>query len=301
MFASIFNVLSSAPIFSKCGSFLSRIRLKKYGLLFAVIILQPLSPAFADLMVAPKRVIFENNQRSAQLDLINNGTETLTFRISLVNRRMTETGGFMSIDTAEADEQFADKLLRYSPRQVVLAPGEGQMVRIILRKPADLAIGEYRSHLLFKKVAAVAGVTDIETVNTPTTDLSVQLTMLVGISIPVIVRQGDTAATVDLTDLKLIKATEGRPAMLGFVLQRGGNQSIYGDLNVRFTPKSGAPYDISKASGVAVYTPNPLRRVKLVLKEKNGQALSQGTLTLSFKERPEDGGKLLSEQTLVLP
>ena len=44
----------------------------------------------------------------------------------------------------------AADLVRYSPRQVELAPGEVQTVRIQIRKPEGLKDGEYHSHLVFQ-------------------------------------------------------------------------------------------------------------------------------------------------------
>ena len=48
--------------------------------------------ALADLMLYPTRIVFEKNQRTTQVDLVNNGTEAATYRITLVNRRMSESG-----------------------------------------------------------------------------------------------------------------------------------------------------------------------------------------------------------------
>ncbi len=272
-------------------------------LLLALLLLLPLRPAFADLMVAPTRIIFDKNQRSAQLDLINSGSETATYRISVVNRRMGEAGEFISIDSPGPGEQFADGLLRYSPRQVVLAPGAGQTIRISLRKPAGLAVGEYRSHLQFDRVPEAKGATSIEALNLPAGEIGVQLTMLVGLSIPVIVRHGETAATVTLFGLELLKPAAGQPAELAVaaVLQRTGNRSVYGDLAASFTPQGGAAQEVGKAGGVAVYTPNPLRRFKLALKLPDGLVLARGTLRVTFRDRPDAGGKLLAEAAIELP
>ena len=41
---------------------------------------------------------------------------------------------------------------------MTLAPGETQAVRLLLRKPGNLADGEYRSHLLMQNVPKDAGV-----------------------------------------------------------------------------------------------------------------------------------------------
>ena len=278
------------------------VTLKWSWLLFALFMLLPLRPAWADLMVAPTRIVFDKNQRTAQLDLINNGNETATYRIRVVNRRMSETGEFFAIDSPAPGEQFAGELLRYSPRQVVLAPSAGQVVRVMLRKPAGLAAGEYRSHLLFGRVPDAKGLTSIETQDkVGPGEIGITLTALIGASIPVIVRHGDTAATVTLAGLELLKHVAGQPRILAMVLQRSGNRSVYGDLVATFTPQRGAAQEVGIAGGVAVYTPNPLRRVKLALNPPAGLVLAGGTLRVTFRERPEAGGKLLAEAAIELP
>lgn len=256
--------------------------------------------AWADLMVFPTRIVFEKNLRAAQLELINNGSETATYRISIVNRRMNEFGQFSAADVPLSGELSAIDLLRYSPRQVVLAPGGGQTIRIALRKPADLPAGEYRSHLQFDRLPEAAGAS-IDATNTKPGELGVQLKTLIGVSIPLIVRHGETASGVTLSDLELPKPLAGQPMLLAAVLQRSGNRSVYGDLGATFTPQGGAPQEVGKAGGVAVYSPNPLRRIKLELRPPVGLVLARGTLRLSYRERPEAGGKLLAEAVLELP
>lgn len=300
---SIFNTHSPAANVPRCLPPWHRFTLPGCGLLLgALLLLLAAFPASADLMLAPTRIVFDKNQRAAQLDLINNGTETATYRISVVNRRMGEDGGFTAVDKPLPGEQFADGMLRYSPRQVVLAPGAGQAVRILLRKPADLAAGEYRSHLMFERIPEAKGASSIETQGKVGPDeIGIQLTALIGASIPVIVRQGETAAKVTLAGLELLKPAAGQAATLALVLQRSGNRSVYGDLGATFTPQGGGAQEVGKADGVAVYTPNPLRRVKLELKPPAGLVLARGTLRLTFRDRPEAGGKLLAEAAIELP
>lgn len=271
-----------------------------WGLLLAMLTALAAAPASADLMVYPTRIVFENNQRAAQLELINNGQETATYRINVVNRRMSEIGEFSAAEPPLAGELFAQELLRYSPRQVVLAPGVAQTIRISLRKPAGLAPGEYRSHLQFDRVPEAGGASTGAEPPKPG-EMGVQLMALVGVSIPLIVRHGETSAGVTLSGLELLKPAAGQAALLGAVLQRSGNRSVYGDLGATFTPRGGTPQEVAKAAGVAVYTPNPMRRVKLELRPPPGLALARGTLRLSYRERPEAGGKLLAETAVELP
>jgi hypothetical protein len=253
-------------------------------------------------MLYPTRVVFEKNQRAAQVEIINNGAEAATYRISLVNRRMNETGDFSTIDTPAPDELLADGLVRYSPRQVTLAPGVAQVVRIILRKPADLSPGEYRSHLQFDRQPDPKGGNSIEARSPQAApEIGIMITTLIGASIPVIVRHGDTAATASLSHLELRRPGGGQPAALALQIDRSGSRSVFGDLAVDFTPQGGAGQIVAKAGGIAVYSSNPLRRTALSLHLPAGVALANGTLHLTYRERPEAGGKLLAEAALVLP
>jgi P pilus assembly chaperone PapD len=255
--------------------------------------------AWADLMLFPTRIVFEKGQRAAQLELINQGKTPETYRLSLVNRRMNDTGDFAPADSPNPGEQFADEMVRFSPRQVTIAPGSSQTVRMLLRKPENLAAGEYRSHLQIDRVPDPVGSGSIETPR-ENGNIGVTLTALVGASIPVIVRQGDTHATVALTHLALIPAGN-EPASVGFQIDRSGDRSVYGDLSVTFTPEGGTSVEVAKAGGVAVYVPNALRRARMPLRTPEGIALSGGSLRVSFRERADAGGRLLAEATLALP
>ncbi len=269
------------------------------GLLAAL--LAPL--AKADLMLYPTRVEMEKNQRATQVELVNRGQATESYRVSVVNRRMTDTGQIVPADNAEPDERFATDMLRYSPRQVTLKAGESQTVRISLRKPAGLANGEYRSHLQFDRLPDVEGSSDLEqTAKAASGDFAVRLTALVGASIPVIVRHGDTSASVTLDTLSVEPASQAdSPPLLAFHMNRSGNRSVYGNLLATYTPVGGRPVDISQVNGVAVYVPNSVRKAKLPIRLPVGMALKGGVIQLIFSQRPEDGGKTMAQASLALP
>jgi hypothetical protein len=268
----------------------------------AAALLAVTSLARAELMLFPTRIVFDKNQRAAQVELINQGRTPETYRISIVNRRMTETGEITAADGTEGGEQFAEPMLRFSPRQVTIAPGASQTVRMLLRKPEDLAPGEYRSHLLFDRVADPVGAASVEQqANSQGNQVGVVITALVGASIPVIVRHGETQASVTLADAAFEAPGSDPLAAVAFQIRRSGNRSVYGDLTVTFTPRGGAPVEVAKAGGVAVYVPNPLRRARLPLNLPPGSATSGGSLRISYRERADTGGKLLAETTVTLP
>ncbi|WP_210546567.1 molecular chaperone [Rhodoferax sp. PAMC 29310] len=269
----------------------------------ALVLLLGGQAAWADLMLYPTRVELENKQRAAQVELINRGSKPETYRISIVNRRMTETGEIVEAKEVLPGEQFADKLLTYSPRQVTLQPGLGQTVRISARKPAELATGEYRSHLQFDRVADTDGQSSLEAVAKPEEgQIAIVLQALVGASIPVIVRHGDTAATATLDGLKIEPGTDkNKTPMLVFAIHRDGNRSVYGDLVAEFAVAGAKPVEVARVAGVAVYVPNLLRQARMPLMLPEGTVLKDGTLTLRFSTRPDAGSKLLAQATLALP
>jgi P pilus assembly chaperone PapD len=260
-------------------------------------------PASAELMLFPTRVVFEGPQKSAQVELVNQGATVRTYRLNLVNRRMTESGDFKPAEQAEGGEQFAHELVKFSPRQVTLQPGGSQTVRIVLRKPEGLSEGEYRSHLQFDLVPDSQPDTSIETEGDKKAGgVGVVLKALVGASIPVIVRQGTTQVSVGLQDLKWAPPTPSSPAQVQFTLTRQGNRSVYGDIEVKAWPLgANEAVALGKASGVALYVPNALRRANLNLITPQGLDLSKARLDIQYKERAEQGGALLARSDITLP
>ena len=166
-------------------------------------------PGIGDLLVAPTRIVFEGRTRAAELTLLNIGKQTATYRISFTHLRMGETGDLKEIEKAEPGDQFADDLVRYSPRQVTLDPNVAQTIRLQVRKPEGLADGEYRSHLLFRAVPPESSQpeTSVE-VAEKKTGYSIRLTPIYGVSIPVIVRSGKTSVKASLSDLAVQRAGE---------------------------------------------------------------------------------------------
>lgn len=270
----------------------------RLALLAAVLLPQA---AMADLMLYPTRLVFDKNQRTTQVDLINNGAEPATYRISVVNRRMNETGELLPADPAIEGELFAAEMVQFSPRQVTLQPGTSQTVRVMIRKPASLAPGEYRSHLHFQKMPEARGATSVEA-KPNDREIGIVLTALVGASIPVIVRHEAGPASVSLSHLAFQPGATGQqPPALSLQFDRTGNSSVYGDLAISFTPRGGAEQVVGRAAGVAVYTPNPLRRARLALQPPAGLVLAKGTLRVTYRDRPEAGGALLAEGELAIP
>ena len=253
-------------------------------------------------MVSPTRIVFEDGEKTRQVNLINNGTEAGRFRISFVRRKMTPDGKFAEVDKNEPG-LYADEFIRYSPRQVTLQPGQSQTVRLMLRKKRDMADGEYRSHLLFQSLPDPAA-SDINRLSGgDSSGLSVQLIPVIGITIPVIIRHGRLESTVTLSDFRIRQNNTVRStSTLAMQIHRDGDSSSYGDIRVHFTPRDGTPVTVGQLNGVAVYTPLTSRSLDIRLRTPPGLALSNGELRITYLKPGEDEKSgLLAESRLEIP
>lgn len=263
--------------------------------LLAILVSAWQQPAFAEaqLMVSPTRIVFEGSTRTAEVNLINSGTTAGTFRITFERKQMTESGAYIPVAENESG-MFADPYIRFSPRQVTLEPGKSQTVRLMLRKPGDLAQGEYRSHMLFQAVPDVS-TTDIEAqVQEESKGVTVRLIPILGISIPVIVRHGKLDVSSTLSNLSYRPATEKSPPALSMVIERSGTKSVYGDLIVKYRPQvNGKEYVVGMAKGVAVFTPNTRRNFTMNLQPPEGMAMREGALEVTYSQPDGEGNKFL--------
>ena len=249
--------------------------------------------AAPDLMVHPTRVVMTDRERTAQVDIINTSQINASYKITLVRKRMTDTGTFEDVSAPEPAEKFADEIVKYSPRQVTLLPGAAQTIRMMFKLPPDLAEGEYRSHLVFTKVAA--GVSDLseKDASDPGT-VSMRVTVNIGISIPVIARHGklEAGAGIDPSSVKIV-AIEPKQQLVGFTLSRTGTRSIYGDVVVYRGEEK-----VAVGNGFAVYTPNSKRKIGVPVLD-NFSLQTGEKIRVVFTER--DGKKPMAETTITLP
>jgi P pilus assembly chaperone PapD len=236
--------------------------------------------AQGDLLITPRRVVFEGNKRSMDLNLANTGKDTATYAISLVQIRMTEAGSFETITEPDPGQLFADQYIRFFPRSVTLGPNEAQVVKVQVVRASQLAPGEYRSHFYFRAVPKPKPLGENEKA-TDTTSISVVLTPVFGITIPVIVRVGEPVVKLSLSDLKLNMVNDTTPNF-SLLLNRTGNMSVYGDLSVYHISIQGKETKVGIANGIAVYTPNTTRKFQLNLNNVSGVDFHSGTLRAIF-------------------
>lgn len=273
-----------------------QLSIKKISIIKMLCCLLPVSSiAQGDLLIFPKRIVLEGTIKSSSINLTNTGKDTARYTVSFVQIRMKEDGSFENITQPDPNQYFADPYLRIFPRKVILGPSEAQVVKIQLQKTDLMAPGEYRSHLYFRAMPDVKPLGEKE-IQKDTTSISVKLIPVFGITIPIIIRKGETTASVSLTNLSFSKLNDSIP-VINIDFNRSGNISVYGNIRVNLVLSNGRTTKVGEIDGFGVYTPGTLRKCKIELKK--GVDYSEGKLVISYLS-PEDKSIKFAEAELGL-
>ena len=261
-------------------------RILPFLLFFIIILSAPNASAQGDLMVMPKRLVFDGSQRSQEINLANTGQDTAVYAISFINYKMLDNGSFEEVEIPEEGQRFASDFLRYFPRRVTLAPNEAQTIRVQLTRTGNLEQGEYRSHMYFRAVEKQTALG--EDIENAAEGIAIQIKTIFGISIPIIIQNGENISNVSLSDLEL-DLKESIPK-LSLKINRTGNMSVYGDLLVEHISLKGENKEIGYVKGISVYTPNSFRNFILKLNNIEGINLNEGKLKITYTS--DEGAEL---------
>lgn len=259
-----------------------------------------------DINLFPKRVVIDDRARIASVGLYNRAAAAGEYDITVSDMAMQRDGRLVDLSAVEdpavrAAVRPASAFLRWSPRHVALPGSEAQMVRIMARVAPDLPPGEYRSHFTVVSVPPETGGTSIDEAAGAETSggIGVRIVPRFGISIPVIVRVGETTLTAGLKDFVLTTPPGGAPT-LAFTITREGTRSAFGDILIT---APGAKKPLAEVKGIGVYTEIPERAVKVVFDPATEQRfLARGTrLTISYTDDDAAPGKVLAKQEFIVP
>ncbi len=255
--------------------------------------------------IAPLRVLFDGKTRSATVFLTNRTAETATYRISLVNRRMLETGAIVEANEAREGEFFADEIIRFSPRRVTIAPFTSQTIRLLARRPrGDFPENtEYRTHLAIRSIPVTPHLKDLEKEDKLIAEGKLAVTAVATIEtvIPIIVRRGNPQATINLANPNLVlkDPLSGLPVLTVDMI-RNGDRSVYGTMEIIHVSSGGKETLLHRGRGLAVYSPTPKRTRIITLKEANAKMLSSGQLIVRYTESEDMHGDQSAELAIAL-
>lgn len=242
-------------------------KIRHFAFLMALLLVSS-QQAYANLMITPTRVLFDDNNKTSVVTLLNSTKKTKTYRIELVNKIQQDTGKYVDISAdASYPGQSARDFLRYSPRVVTIEPGKYQKIKLRLRLPAELSPGEYRTHLAMRVIDNDVQVNAQQSETAATEGMKASIIPRVSFSIPVIVRHGDVAMETKIKSVELLPSTNSKAKpSLGVEIQRTGNSSSFGLMNAYMkAPNTNQVQKIGQLNNVALYTELESRQVKIPL------------------------------------
>jgi hypothetical protein len=246
----------------------------------------PVLSARAQVSITPTLVFFDGEAGTRSITVENTGTREEVYRISLLDLRMEADGRMVAASKPREGEHFADDMVRFAPRELVLAPGASAVVRF---RVASLRPGEYRSHVLVQQVP------DIGALDKPPfmreDGVTVDLQAVFGVAIPLVIRSGELPASLAFGEARLTRMPDGGPAV-ALKLLRGGVRSVRGTVSLTLEGREIGVYD-----GIAVYAPASERDLLLPLPAELGE-LREGRLVARFAE-PDDVKGAVAAETSV--
>jgi P pilus assembly chaperone PapD len=262
-----------------------------FKLCIFVIITLLASSRFADasLLVTPKRLVFGERDRSHEIVLINPSNTMRTYRIEWSEKKQLSSGGYRDLTAEELTRSNkASNIVRFSPRQVRLQPGERQVVKLVARRPANMTSGEYRSHLMFTALPSAE-----ETVPGPVDGIQMKLNLLISYSIPVMVNTGYQDPTVSITSLEITPATKNKQTKAKIILRlkKTVGFSAYGNLKAYFRPNDNADFtQVGVLNGVNFFGETSDLTANLTW--MGDMPNSKGELKVEFVGQEETAGKI---------
>ena len=261
-------------------------------------VLIPLNEANA-VRISMKRVIFSEGKKSETITIINNTTEEKTYRLGWRKYVMDEKKSLRAVDDDIVKETFtdwADDMVRYAPRRVVVAPGASQQIRLLFRRPANLEEKEYRSHLW---IVTENKPNEFDKGEKPSQGHSVKLAVQPAISLPVFVRNGNLSATASISDTAA-KILPDNKLEVSFTLHREGNRSLYGDFDFIC---SDSQLVMHQVRGVSIYTEISKRFLDFKIPLETAEEKSCKSISIIYKSDPNDSeynGALLAQGNVNL-
>jgi hypothetical protein len=252
-------------------------------------------PAMAQvngLLIAPTQLVFTPSQTAQSMSVANRSAAPMRLSVYLSDEVMTPAGAVATL--AEGFPYTARKLVRFMPESIELAPGQYQTIRVLVRRPADLASGDYHSHLMIEQLPVSATTT---TSGTPR-GVKFGVTTLVTFGMPVIVQHGTISSSLTLQGLApwpRMQPDGHNIAPFRVNLTRSGNATGVGFLTLK-TP-TGA--DLITPRRVSVY-----REVEAVTLSGTPTPLAatyKGPATLTLHAAPSIKAPVVKALNVTLP
>lgn len=208
------------------------------------------------LFVAPSRLTIAPGQSIAVIDTSNKSKVARRYDLTVVDEAMNPQGVLDRVDTFPYSVKH---MLRFQPKRFTLQPGEDQTVRIMIVRPANLADGDYHSHLLFREVPLdEKSEQQLEAEHKAATataakSVTFDVHTLYGVGVPIVVQQGKIVSDISMGEPKLGMTPDGKEHLLTLDFTRTGNAEAAGLLTATYVQPGKAPVPVIPQQWVRLY------------------------------------------------
>ena len=241
----------------------------------------------------PTEVVFEDNQRSAEITLSNSGDQTGTFEMGWTHMTTTPEGGLIRYDGIPP--WLVQPFVRYSPRRVTLAPSQSQVIKIALRRGQDIPEGEYYSH--FKVLTLRSEDPLAEQADTAEPAEGFSITTRSAIAIPVIWRNSRARSSASIESVRI----DADANELSVDVRRHGLLSVRGYLHLLESVPAGTGSSLAEPAPLVIYPNIDGRATTIVLNDgvRAGSLPSGTTLYFSPDHEIDDRSILFASYPVV--
>lgn len=205
--------------------------------------------------VAPIAVYLDSRARSGTVTLFNNGARAEEIRIDFAfGYPVSDSAGAIAVDLlpeAPAGQPSAVPWIRAFPQQLVLQPGQRQVVRILAEPPSDLAPGEYWARVLVKSRGGLSPIEQRQG------DVSLQLDIETVLALGLAYRNGEVSSAVELESAYAVQV--GDTVVTTIDVRRIGNAAFVGRVTATLLDADGRA--IGEEHELALPVHYELRRV----------------------------------------
>ncbi|QQN73725.1 hypothetical protein [Croceicoccus sp. YJ47] len=263
-------------------------------LCIAMVAGSPVAAQSGNVSLSHHRLVFDEGTRTATLYIVNRGDTAVTYRVDMIEMEMNADGAITPLGDQVPDTS-ASAFVDFTPRRIALAPRQSQAIKVRARVPASP--GERRSHLaITAQPADDAGFSPAEIARVNPSSISVRVSSLFSVSIPIILRTGVDAAGVTIESLHMVRARPEERPVLAFDLVRQGDGSVYGDVEI--VAGSGKNREVLESiRGIAVYPEIARRSVRVSLPEDSVGR----TVRVVYRNRENVAGNELAATALSVP
>ena len=218
--------------------------MKKTAVLFFLLSLQ----SFAQVIISPYIVLINGNNRFGKFIVQNESNQTYEVTISfLFGFPQSDSSGTMTmkyIDNPDTTDPSAVKWIKAFPRKFFLAPGQRQLIRMMVNPDRELSAGTYWARIVTSSAPTSVAVDTVKQ------GISAKIKFVLNQITTLLYRTGDIETKAEL---KNCFAEEDSGGTCVFAeLERKGNSPFFGDAVVSVSNDSGRVIG-EKTEGLSLY------------------------------------------------